>query len=137
MPTSDLWRAVVYVQNYREPGVPHDMPVFFGRHTWSLAVEEQFYLLWPLLVWWLTPRGVLRASIVLVLAALAFRLVAFELSRDPSLWILYGWLPSNVVAELSWRLLERRLLAKALGADLRDVVTCHELTGAHGARERT
>ncbi len=27
-------------------------------HLWSLGVEEQFYLLWPLLIWWCARRGV-------------------------------------------------------------------------------
>jgi len=96
MPTGDLWRAVIYIQNYRIPGEPQQIPGFFGGHTWSLAVEEQFYLLWPLLVLVLSPRWLLRACVVLAVGALVFRLVAFETSRDPSLWILYGWLPSNI-----------------------------------------
>lgn len=95
-PTHDLWRAVIYIQNYRVPGVPQQIPRFFGGHTWSLAVEEQFYLLWPALVLLLSQRWLLRTCVALVVGALAFRLVAFEVSRDPALWVLYGWLPSNI-----------------------------------------
>ncbi|MHB1861350.1 MAG: acyltransferase family protein [Gemmatimonadaceae bacterium] len=42
-------------------------------HFWSLAVEEQFYLCWPLLVWWLGPRGIRRLSIALLAAAPVLR----------------------------------------------------------------
>ena len=37
-------------------------------HLWSLSVEEQFYLLWPLLVFALSRRGVLIAAVTAVIA---------------------------------------------------------------------
>lgn len=44
-------------------------------HFWSLAVEEQFYLLWPFLVHGRDPRSVLRLCAGIAAAALAFRVV--------------------------------------------------------------
>jgi peptidoglycan/LPS O-acetylase OafA/YrhL len=40
---------------------------------WSLAVEEQFYLLWPSLVRWLSSRGLAIASVFLIVACPALR----------------------------------------------------------------
>jgi peptidoglycan/LPS O-acetylase OafA/YrhL len=44
-------------------------------HFWSLCVEEQFYLLWPIAVWLIRDRSkLLRAAIGISLLALVFRL---------------------------------------------------------------
>jgi peptidoglycan/LPS O-acetylase OafA/YrhL len=41
--------------------------------SWSLAIEEQFYLLWPLLVLWLSRLALMRLSVLLVVLSLAVR----------------------------------------------------------------
>ena len=63
---SSNWVYVALDQSYFAQGSPQ-----LFRNLWSLAVEEQFYLVWPLivlaLVAWMPRRG--RATAPLVLAA--------------------------------------------------------------------
>jgi peptidoglycan/LPS O-acetylase OafA/YrhL len=56
-------------------GLPF-IPAF--RHTWSLAVEEQFYIIWPALLMVLGRRGLTRAALVFVGLALAMRALGFN-----------------------------------------------------------
>ncbi len=62
----------------------------FGRdipglpHFWSLAVEEQFYLLWPLLVYLLDRTAMIRVCIAVVLSGPLVRLGLHELGLPTS-----------------------------------------------------
>jgi peptidoglycan/LPS O-acetylase OafA/YrhL len=51
-------------------------------HTWSLAVEEQFYLIWPLLLLRLGPRTCFRISVGYVAAGPVIRLASYVLLPD-------------------------------------------------------
>jgi peptidoglycan/LPS O-acetylase OafA/YrhL len=48
--------SVVLYPSLRHPGVTHGVLV---DHFWSLCVEEQFYLVWPAIVWFLRSRTAL------------------------------------------------------------------------------
>jgi len=52
----------------REP----TFPLTF-RHTWSLAIEEQFYIFWPVMIWIAGRRGLPAIAIVAVSGAVAAR----------------------------------------------------------------
>lgn len=77
-PLAGFWAHFAYLQ---------DTPGYWGRatpafsrlfsHSWTLAIEEQFYLIWPLVVV-LAGRRRLRAAIVpLLLAPLVLRATGF------------------------------------------------------------
>ena len=55
----------------REAGFGHTS----GGYFWSLAVEEQFYVLWPLVVYLLSNRTLLRTSLGLLVLSLILRIV--------------------------------------------------------------
>ena len=45
-------------------------------HFWSLAVEEHFYLVWPFIVFLLSPKSLLRLSVALILLVGVTRTIA-------------------------------------------------------------
>ena len=59
-------------------------------HFWSLAVEEQFYLVWPLTVYLLTPRQLVRLSTSLIVTSLLVRIAV-------NVFVPYAWADFNLV----------------------------------------
>ncbi|MFN8050567.1 MAG: acyltransferase [Acidimicrobiales bacterium] len=68
-----LWTVWVYLQNFVLGRGPKSLPGL--GHLWSLAVEEQFYLFWPVVIWFLPAERRFRAFVVGVLGTMVLRTV--------------------------------------------------------------
>jgi peptidoglycan/LPS O-acetylase OafA/YrhL len=55
-----LW---AFLQNYIQAKAPHQLPGF--GHFWTLAVEEQFYVVWPAVVLWFSRRWLVGSSLAI------------------------------------------------------------------------
>jgi peptidoglycan/LPS O-acetylase OafA/YrhL len=87
-----LW-SLIYMNNWHLIVASHSYFDAFGRpsllqHLWSLAVEEQFYLLWPLLLIaglrFLGRRWTVVATAVLALGSAALMWGRYNPGHDPS-----------------------------------------------------
>jgi peptidoglycan/LPS O-acetylase OafA/YrhL len=76
-----------YSQDFAITYFNHDFfdpdPLWVG-HFWSLGVEEHFYLVWPLVVYLCTRRGLLLTSALLIVAAPIVRFTMMHYDMDPA-----------------------------------------------------
>ena len=86
---------LIYIQNFTL-GVRHFSTQLLMGQTWSLAVEEQFYLIWPLVIW-LTPRRHLAKLAVFLVALGPLSRILINLVWDNQ-FLMFASLPSNVDA---------------------------------------
>ncbi|MCI0889550.1 MAG: acyltransferase [Chloroflexi bacterium] len=95
------WYALYLTNIYDaiEPGLRADF--FFAGHIWSLAVEEQFYLLWPAFVFAFSRRTLMRLCAAGIVIAFGLRL-----------WFMIADLPAG----LGYTLMPARMDALAAGA---------------------
>ena len=64
------------------------------QHFWSLAVEEQFYLVWPLIVWLLPRRRLKAVCLSALLGSLAIRMTLRALGEPGA--VLYVLTPTHL-----------------------------------------
>ena len=75
-----------YLQNFfiaLKMQTPPGQLLFYTGHLWSLAVEEQFYLLWPLLIFALRPKQMAYACGALIVLAIGLRVAALWQGVNP------------------------------------------------------
>lgn len=88
IPKSDLVYYFAYLQNYILEFLDWSIkaPPFLD-HTWSLAVEEQFYLFLPAIIYFLNSRNLTVFMIFLVILSILVKLVLVKITPgSPIIW---------------------------------------------------
>jgi len=85
---ADAVSSIFYVNNWHQVFADRSYFATFGRpslfqHLWSLAVEEQFYLVWPLLLTFMLTRLSRGQVVALTAAGLVLSAVLMAVIYDP------------------------------------------------------
>lgn len=79
-----FWSHFLYIQNLMPMSMNHQALPVAMVHFWSLAVEEQFYLFWPLVVWFFPEKKkLLGVALSLIAACYVFRFISPMLVATP------------------------------------------------------
>ncbi|MFI5196096.1 MAG: acyltransferase family protein [Chitinophagales bacterium] len=78
------WVSILFLENYKMifthslPNVP-ELAV-----TWSLCIEEHFYIIWGLILWFFPIKAFPKISISCIIIALIARIIFFHYHLDPT-----------------------------------------------------
>ena len=69
------------------------------NHFWSLAVEEQFYLIWPFLILFVDRKKIMKIIIAFMIISFLSRLSCYLISKDN--WMLGAYFTPNLFLPLA------------------------------------
>jgi peptidoglycan/LPS O-acetylase OafA/YrhL len=98
----EFWAFLINITGSVDPFIPRGE--FGTGHLWSLAVEEQFYLIWPLIVLLLGRKALAAFCVACIVAAPLFRFV-----------LLQGGIPELENPFAAYTLMPSRMDTLALG----------------------
>ena len=96
-PVPDGLAALSYVTDFWSNGFSH-LSLFL--HTWSLAVEEQFYLVWPVVLLFILRRNLPLRVILIGLAAISVLITYGVYSAHIHHLMIIQYLPTSHLTEL-------------------------------------
>lgn len=73
--STSQWASILFVRNHLQG------ESWFNGHLWSLSVEEQFYLIWPVFVLWTLTHNKVPKFVAFALSATLMRALFFSLDR--------------------------------------------------------
>lgn len=97
---------LTYTFNYVPLFRPREFDIAFV-HFWSLAVEEQFYLIWPLIIFLFSNNQLKYVTLIIIVGCPFFRLLAYE-------WLLQN--NYQDIGQTIYRLTPAQLDAFAIGS---------------------
>lgn len=81
-----VWRFALYLQNFYSIKRGGFIPI--GGHLWTLAIEEQFYLVWPLFILFSPRKLLLPVTCAAIAGAVAYRCIGAAYGV-PWYWLLF------------------------------------------------
>lgn len=87
---------VTYTSNLLESSTGKYVGNF--NHFWSLAVEEQFYLIWPFIILFVNNKKIFKVIIAFMIISFLSRLTCFII--EPKKWMLAAYLTPNLFLPL-------------------------------------
>lgn len=95
---ADVPSCLLFYRNYRPLGID-EYGGFYTAHYWTLAVEEHFYLLWPMLLLLVRPKRAGKVAFLLAMMVFAWRVI------EGRFHLLAGVLPqANLLARTDARM---------------------------------